>query len=79
MDERNREALARWRAKWDAYESYPPPWNPIAAAWFERRLREQRLIARQWLAGIKGRRDEALAQERWFRRRSKYATAPGLP
>jgi hypothetical protein len=77
---------ARLRAAWEVRYAallegrvFPDCWNPIARMYLERRLRVQRLEARQWLKGLAGRkRAEAIAKERWFRRRRINASSPHM-
>lgn len=78
---RNSALRARWAAKYRAAleqgKTWPDAWGPINRMYFERRLRELRLDARQWLAGLEGRkRAEAIARERWFKRRTWHAHTP---
>jgi hypothetical protein len=77
--QRNRALYLAWKARWDQLLVLPPLWEPITLAWHERRWREQRLLARQWLiCRIRQRRAAAIAEERWFRRRRAHASTPRM-
>jgi hypothetical protein len=77
----NAAARARWEARYrqvlEEGRTWPDAYDGIARLYLERRLREQRLEARQWLAGRPARKPlteaEQRAQERWYRQRRGYA------
>jgi hypothetical protein len=76
LELRNAQLLAAWRAKLSAGATFPDAWALISRLYLEHRLGAQRLEARQWLLALKNRtRAAALAQERWFRRRKRYASS----
>ena len=66
---RNLELLDAWQRKRQAGATFPDPWPPVARAWLDRYLNQQRLLARQFVCVVHRRklaRERAVA--RWFHR-----------